>query len=285
MGETSAVEVLVDAGEVDLASGLLWAAGVTAVAEHPRADGTVCLRADVPPDGLDAVRAAVGDRWRPELVDITDDGLSAWRDHASLAPAGRRLVVRPPWVPLVGIEPGALVIEVDPGDAFGHGAHPTTRLCLAAVEAACDARPGLSALDVGCGSGVLSIAAALLGAGRVVAVDVADAAVEVTRANAARNGVEAEVDVRLVDPAPALGVFGHGGDGRFDLIVANIGADALVALAPALLGALAPGGRIVVSGLLDPPRADVAPAYAPLALEVDTRLDGWTALTLAPASS
>jgi ribosomal protein L11 methyltransferase len=282
MGTATAVEVVVDGDDVDLASGLLWAAGVTAVAEHPRADGSVCLRADVPPGGFDAVRAAVGDRWTPELVDITDDGLSAWRDHATLAPAGRRLVVRPPWVPLVGVDPGALVVEVDPGDAFGHGAHPTTRLCLAALEAACDARPGSSVLDVGCGSGVLSIAAALLGAGRVVACDVAPEAVEATRANAARNGVGAQIDVRLVDPVPpldALGV-GDGGDGRFDLVVANIGADALVALAPVLLAALATDGRIVVSGLLDPPRPDVAEAFVPLVVEVDARHDGWTALTL-----
>ena len=292
MGETSAVEVVVDAGEVDLASGLLWAAGVTAVAEHPRADGSVCLRADVPPDGLGAVQAAVGDRWTPELVDITDDGLSAWRDHATVAPAGRRLVVRPPWVPLVGVEPGSLVIEVDPGDAFGHGGHPTTRLCLAALEAACDERPGLSVLDVGCGSGVLSIAAALLGAGRVVAVDVDPAAIEATLANAARNDVVDLIQARLVDPAdpPGAGEAGAaaGGPaeasrtqgGPFDLVVANIGADALVALAPALLADLAPGGTLVLSGLLDPPRPDVAPAYAPLAVVADPRLDGWTALTL-----
>lgn len=283
MGATSAVEVVVDAGDVDLASGLLWAAGVTAVAEHPRADGSVCLRADVPPDGLGAVRAAVGDRWAPELVDITDDGLSAWRDHASLAPAGRRLVVRPPWVPVVGVDPGWLVIEVDPGAAFGHGAHPTTRLCLAAVEASCDERPGLRVLDVGCGSGVLSIAAALLGADRVVAVDVAEEAVEVTRANAARNGVEDRVDVRVVHPEPSPGVLGEESfeGGAFDLVVANIGGDALIALAPTLLAALGPAGRIVVSGLLDPPRPDVAAAYAPLAVVADVRLDGWTALTFA----
>lgn len=279
---SSAVEVVVGAEEVDLASGLLWGAGVTAVAEHPQPGGRVRLRADLPDGGVAAVGAALGGRWDVVAVDVADDGLDAWREHARVVTAGRRLVVRPPWVPLGEVGPAAVVLEIDPGRTFGHGAHPTTRLCLVAVEELLDARPGAAVLDVGCGSGVLAVAAARLGAGPVVAVDIDPAAVEATGANAAANGVADRVEIHLVG-APgsrAVECIGPALLGSFDVVVANIGAAALVALAPDLVGRVAPGAAVVFSGFLDPPPPEVGEACAPLVVADVRCLDGWSALVL-----
>lgn len=274
------VEVDVADDEVDLASGLLWSAGVTAVAEHPADAGGTRLRAALPDGGVSAVEGAIEGRWSVRVVDVTDDGLDAWRAHAQVVTVGPRLVVRPPWVPLGPLVPGAVVVEVDPGAAFGHGAHPTTRLCLAAVEAMLAARPGITVLDVGCGSGVLAVAAAALGAERVVAVDVDPVAIDVTRENAARNGVEAVVDARLVAAEDADDPL-RGAPGRADLVVANIGAGALRALAPHLRARVEVDGRLVLSGLLDPPAPEVVAAHAPLVEVGRATEDGWVALTLA----
>lgn len=283
---SSAVEVVVGADEADLASGLLWEADVSAVAEHAEGDGRVRLRADVPPGGIEAVRSALGDRWPVTEVRV-DDGLDTWREHAVAVRAGRRLVVRPPWVPLGEVGPEDVVVEVDPGAAFGHGAHPTTRLCLAALEAELEVRPGGAVLDVGSGSGVLAVAAARLGAARVVAVDIDPAAVAATRANAAANGVADRIEASSVGPPggraggqdPPVGSLASL-PGPFDVVVANIGAATLVALASDLVGLVAPGGVAVLSGLLDPPPPEVGAAHAPLAVAGVPSLDGWSALVL-----
>lgn len=292
------------AAEVDLASGLLWGAGVTAVAEHPEGEGRVRLRADVPAGGVAAVQVLLGDRWPVAAVDVADDGLDTWRDHAQTVTAGRRLVVRPPWVPLGDVAGDAVVLEIDPGRSFGHGAHPTTLLCLAAVEELVESHPDAAVLDIGCGSGVLAVAAARLGARRVVAVDIDEAAIAATRDNAARNGAAEQVEVVLVPAAsrevgPEVDLNGpdavdgspgeSGGasadslaavGGTFDVVVANIGARALVDLAPALRAHLAGGGTLVLSGLLDPPPPEVADAFAPLTVVDVRRRDGWAALLL-----
>lgn len=266
--------------EVDLASGLLWGAGVSAVAEHPHGPGRVRLRTDVPDGGAAAIEGALGGRWAVRVVEVADDGLDAWRAHAEAVAVGRRLVVRPPWVPLGPQAPGVAVLEIDPGPTFGHGAHPTTRLCLAIVEELLDGPSSArSVLDVGCGSGVLAVAAAALGATEVVAVDVSPEAVEATRANADRNDVGGVVDVRLVEGEDGTDPL-RPASGRWDLVVANIGARALVALAPHLRERLAPGGHLALSGVLDPPPAEVAVAFAPLVVVDHRTLDGWSALVL-----
>lgn len=265
------VEIVVPASEVDLASGLLWTAGVAAVAEHPRPDGSVLLRVDAPDGGGAAVRDAIAGRWPVAEVDI-DDGLDVWRQHATATRVGR-VVVLPPWLPPPEVAPDDVVVTVDPGRSFGHGAHPTTVLCLEAVTAAVDAG-ARTVLDVGCGSGVLAIAAARLGAERVHAVDIDDVAAAVTLANAAANQLTATVTAEVA-PTPDRWA-GHSAD----LVVANIGAETLRALGPALVGSIAPGGTLVVSGLLDPPPDDLVQAFAPLRIVADSRLDGWTALTL-----
>lgn len=151
----------------------------------------------------------------------------------------------------------ALVIRVDPGLAFGTGSHATTRLMLRFLERVM--RGGEQVLDYGCGSGILAIAAAKLGARHVDAVDIDPLAIEVTRQNARANAVQVSAHLPEVDPL-----------GRYDVLVANILAQPLIELAPRLAAAAKPGARLALAGLLEAQAEEVARAYAPqfeLALE------------------
>jgi len=237
------------------------------------------LRTDLPPGGADAVRATVGHLVEVHERTIDDDGLDAWRDHAEVVVAGERLVVRPPWVPidLDALPPDPVIVSIDPARSWGHGAHPTTRLCLAEVERACRERVGMSVVDLGCGSGVLGIAAARLGATHVHAYDTDPAAVAATLDNARRNQVHDRVDAHQVpDPAePLADLVGH-----HDLIVANIGAAALVGLARTILDHVGNDGEVVLSGLLDPVDPGVLAAFDPWRAVRSTTLDGWVAIVL-----
>jgi ribosomal protein L11 methyltransferase len=147
-------------------------------------------------------------------------------------------------------------VVIDPGMAFGTGSHGTTALCLAALSDLLAGRPGATVLDVGTGSGLLAIAARKLGAARVAANDVDPKAVEVARENAAANGVELEI---VEAPLPGI-------PGTFDVVVANILANTLVELAPELAAKLAPGGVLLLSGLLHPQEDEVRRAYVALGL-------------------
>lgn len=162
--------------------------------------------------------------------------------------------------------PEAINIELDPGMAFGTGSHPTTRLCL---EWLCDAvTPGCSVLDYGCGSGILGIAAAKLGAGEVLGIDIDEKAVEAARDNAARNAAT----IRLQHSAVPVG-------DTFDIVVANILTNPLCVLAPAIAARVASGGRVALSGVLETQADQVIEAWAPLiALRVGATLDGWIRL-------
>jgi ribosomal protein L11 methyltransferase len=185
---------------------------------------------------------------------------------APIAIAGRLWVV-PSWC--APPDPGAVNLVLDPGLAFGTGSHPTTRLCLAWL--ATSLAGGERVLDYGCGSGILAIAAAKLGAGEVVGVDVDPQAIVASRANAAANGVAGTFTTpdELDASAPA----------RFDVLVANILANPLVLLAPALAARVREGGRIVLSGILAPQAGAVAAAYAPwFIISVWDGDDGWVAL-------
>jgi ribosomal protein L11 methyltransferase len=174
-----------------------------------------------------------------------------------------------------------VVIAMDPGMAFGTGLHPTTRLCLAGIErwaddgllsrgAAADGHARL--LDVGCGSGVLAIAAGLLGAGELVGVDTDSIAIEATLANARRNRLRRQVRAwRGTVPT---------GAGPFDLVAANLIASVLVALAPWLRDELRPGGRLLASGIFVDREGDVRSALAAAGLAILRReAEGdWVAL-------
>jgi len=197
------------------------------------------------------------------------DWQALWRQHHRPVAVGRRLLVAPPWdVPRPA---GREVLVIEPGMAFGTGQHATTRACLEAIEAAVGTGQVRSALDIGTGSGVLALALARLGVERVVALDTDPAVVPLARANLARNGA-ARVAL-LAGPLAAV-------RGRFDLVVANLLADAIVAEAGALARAVGPGGRLVVSGLVAEQLPAVRAAY-PGWRVTETRAEGaWRTLTL-----
>ena len=181
-------------------------------------------------------------RWRRARRLPEADWRDSWKRYFKPLRVGRRLVIKPSWATYT-VAAGDTVIEIDPAMAFGTGQHPTTALCLRALEERL--RPGDAALDLGCGSGILAVAAAKLGARRVLALDVDPQAVKATRENAAANGVSGIVEVRE-------GTLPEGARGqRFDLVVANIGALTLERLAGPLAEATREGGSLIVSGFLD----------------------------------
>jgi len=198
------------------------------------------------------------------------DWAEAWKAHLRVLHIGQRMVVRPSWLPYPphGDE---VVIVLDPGMAFGTGLHPTTRMCLMALEER--VRPGMRLLDLGTGSGILAIAAAKLGAGRVLALDNDPQAVAVARENVRRNGVGDRVQVAEGSLAQA--------DGDFDLVVVNILAKVIVELAGQGLGErLAQGGLLVVAGLIADQEAEVTEAFRRAGLDVVARrqMEDWVAL-------
>ena len=182
-----------------------------------------------------------------------EDWAEAWKEHYHVHRVGRRFVIKPSWRNY-SPQPGDLVLELDPGMAFGTGLHPTTQLCLLALEQHPPA--GQTVLDLGTGSGILAIGAARLGARRVLALDVDPVAVDAARANVRRNRLgrivtvaqgtlEASGQVTLTG-APAV----EPPSGPFDLVLANIIAGVIIELAPGLAAACRPGGRLVASGIL-----------------------------------
>ncbi|HWL44176.1 MAG TPA: 50S ribosomal protein L11 methyltransferase [Ilumatobacter sp.] len=266
------VELRVPAAEAELAADRLWTAGAQAVEELGGRGGTVALRSVLSDD--DAVsRTRLGELpagWELGFVDQPDAPSEAWRDHAVPIHVSPTLVVRPAWLAPLATTPGVEQVAIEPAGAFGLGDHPTTRLAAAAAERL--TRAGVSVLDVGCGTGVLAVIAALRGAAPVVAIDVAEAALEATWANAARNGVERAVDVSTTPLAEV--------DGAFDVVFANILAPTLVALADDLLRVLAPDGTLVISGVLAGAYDHVVAALHPLAVVRTDVADGWAAVEL-----
>jgi ribosomal protein L11 methyltransferase len=249
------VRVSVEMSDLDAVAGRLWLAGAYAVAEEPgQLVAGFADRADA-----QAAAELVGG----QVVDVLPGAwLDAWREFAHPVRAGR-IVVVPAWIDPPATGPGDIVLDIDPGHVFGHGGHPTTRLLLEELDRRITG--GEAVLDVGTGSGVLAVAAARLGAGRVVGIDIEPECVPVTLANAARAGVTVEVST-----TPLAEV-----TGTFDIVVANIGADVLKELAPLLQ---ARGRTLLLSGLLVDRTDDVAGAYAGTATA--STLDGWAALTV-----
>lgn len=182
-------------------------------------------------------------------------------------PVGERLWIVPSWHDVPAQVAGdAVVIRLDPGLAFGTGSHPTTHLCLEWL--AQNLATGRGVLDYGCGSGILAIAARKLGAGTVVGVDIDPQAVQSTLDNAEANQVE--LHACLPDALP---------EGRYPMVVANILSNPLKVLAPMLCDRVAPGGHLVLSGVLERQADEVAAAYAPwLAMSVWQARDGWVCL-------
>lgn len=198
------------------------------------------------------------------------DWANAWKDHFFVHRIGERIVIKPTWREHVA-GPNDVMVILDPGMAFGTGLHPSTRLCLEALEDL--VRDGDRVLDVGTGSGILSIAAAGLGAASVLAVDVDPVAVDAARANVAVNHLEHVVTVREGGAADAALE-------PFDLVVANIIARVIVEHAAPLAAAVRPGGLLIVSGILLERAAEVSAALSEHGVDTEEpRQEGdWCAL-------
>jgi ribosomal protein L11 methyltransferase len=175
-----------------------------------------------------------------------------------------RLWIVPSWH--TAPDPAAINLELDPGLAFGTGSHPTTRLCLEWLCAKISR--GDTLMDYGCGSGVLALAGAKLGASEVVGVDIDERALEAAAGNAARN----RVALRLIHSRQALSE-------QFDIVVANILTNPLCVLAPLIASRIRPGGRLALSGVLEDQAEQVIAAYAPhIDLSLGATLEGWARL-------
>ena len=210
-----------------------------------------------------------GDLPEHQIERIEDqDWERSWMDNFQPMRFGQRLWIVPSWHEAP--EPQAVNLLLDPGLAFGTGTHPTTSLCLQWLDG--QALDGCSVLDFGCGSGILAIAALLLGAERAVGTDIDPQALEASRDNASRNGIAAErFPLYLPGDMPA---------GTYDVVVANILAGPLVQLAPTISAHVRPGGRLVLSGILAEQAEEVRAAYAEL-FELDPTAvqDGWVRIS------
>lgn len=252
--------VTVEPHEAELASDALWGLGVVAVEER-QVDGHVELWTSL------GEAEAVDLPWPTRFVEVDETVADTWRQFAVPIWVEDDLVVRPAWVPFEAPD-DVLVLSIEPGATFGMGDHPTTRLTLAAARQW--TMPGTRVLDVGCGSGVLAIGTLVFGAVSAMGIDIAPAAVPITQNNAAANGVQVDVSTTPLEEV----------DGQFELVLANILAPALVALAPHLQRVLVPGGTLVISGILEDAHAHVLDALQPLRVIRTDTLDGWVAVSL-----
>ncbi len=183
---------------------------------------------------------------------------------------GKNIWVVPSWHEAP--DPSALILELDPGLAFGTGSHPTTRLCMEWLEA--HPAPGKTVLDYGCGSGILAMVARKLGATPVAGVDIDTQAIDSARANAERNQV-ADIEFYVPDEFAKSSY----ADAKFDVVVANILSSPLKLMAPMLSSRVADGGALVLSGVLARQADEVAAAYAPfIKMSVWAEHEGWVAL-------
>ena len=239
------VEVVVDdPAAAEIVADLLFASGASAVSELDAGSGRTAVVADLLPD---AVRELMGAGHDVRLLAVDPEWTAAWQAHAGVVEVGEQLAIRPDWVDADGTDAGRTEVVLDAANAFGSGSHATTRLCLAAMEDLVAELPaGSSVLDVGCGTGVLGVAALLLGAGSLVAVDIEPDAVAATRRTAGLNDVSDRL-VEVSDRSVAMVVEEHG---PFDLVLANLLIPIVEDLGTDLVAALAPGGSLVVSGLL-----------------------------------
>jgi ribosomal protein L11 methyltransferase len=271
----------------------LWEQGALGVIEEETAGSPPRLRAffsqTASPsallaavNGYRASLGALGFAVEPdgaEVAPLLDEAwASAWQQSFPAREVGRRLLVLPPW--LDGTAPGRarvsgdrLTVVIEPGRAFGTGHHGTTEGCLILLEEALAATPGAVVLDIGTGTGILAIAALRLGAPRALAIDVDPDAVAAARVNAARNGC-AGLTVRLAEPQDVAE--------RFPVVLANLLTHTHLALAPHYARLVAPGGRLVLGGMLEDEDGRVSRALATAGFAPRSRLalEGWASLLL-----
>ena len=211
-----------------------------------------------------------------------DDWAHAWKKFYKPLRVGRRVLLKPVWEE-VESQADDIVVELDPGMAFGTGMHPTTRLCIAALEKAI--KPGHALLDVGTGSGILSIVGAKLGATPIVATDIDSVALRVTRENVELNGLGVLLGAELRIEAGSVPAYMAG---RFPLVVANILAEVIIKLFDSAYGnvplaePLAPGGQMILSGIIETKAERVIEAAQRHGLTLIERLQesDWVALVM-----
>lgn len=233
---------------------------VTLVASFPTREAAEAALRELAPALSPRYEEIVGDAWR-----------DAWKEHFRPFAIAPGLVVRPPWE-AYDAKPGERVLELEPGRAFGTGLHETTRLVAQAIQEHAAEVQDEAVLDVGCGSGILALVALALGAGRAVAVDVDPEAIDVTRENAARNGMAARVESSTT-PLEAIAT-------TAPLVLANIEARALIPMAPELSQRVAPGGLLLLSGILVSQRDEVRAAYPDMDVEDAPAMGEWVLLAL-----
>ncbi|HEU4409721.1 MAG TPA: 50S ribosomal protein L11 methyltransferase [Polyangiaceae bacterium] len=267
--------------ESDDVSALLFELGATGVEQRDR---TTFVRPDDPDavmlvasfEGKPEAEAALGEldaSYNPRLQELVGDAWrDAWKAHYRPFALTPRLVIRPPWEAAPPPAEGVHVLELEPGRAFGTGLHATTSLVAKELDRREAELAGRPLLDVGTGSGILSFCALTLGASRAVGLDIDADSIAIARENAARNGLEGRVDFSTRDVAALAGAF--------PVVVANIETHVLVPLAAALRARLAPGGLLVLSGVLTRQEDEIVAAYAGLAVESLTREGEWSCLAL-----
>ena len=185
-----------------------------------------------------------------EIKDLdSSDWENAWKAHFNLLKVSARLVIKPPWINYVA-KPEEVVIELDPGMAFGTGYHPTTKMCLVALDEI--VRPGMEILDLGTGSGILAIAAARLGASSVLAMDIDPTAVKTAKRNFKAMDLKGHVRLARGTLPNSLAQEGH-----FDLAVANISAKTIGINAQNLYLTLKPGGTLIASGFIEDQQREI----------------------------
>jgi len=202
----------------------------------------------------------VGDAWR-----------DAWKEHYRPFAIAPGVIVRPPWEAYEA-KANEKVLELEPGRAFGTGLHETTRLVARAIAEHASELPGVTILDIGCGSGVLALIALSLGAKDAVAVDIDAESIEVTKENAERNNLADRVDASTTDIADVKLVS--------PVVLANIEAKVLIPLADEIARHVAPGGLLFLSGILVPQRDEVRAAYKDFELLSSPSMGEWTLLAL-----
>jgi ribosomal protein L11 methyltransferase len=284
------VTLAAQAGETaEVITNRLWELGAVGVVEEAVSSGAT-LRAFFPPDAQPAALTVAFCEYLDDLTALEAPGVpadfvvaplpaepwaDAWRAHFRPIPVGRRLLVCPPWdAPPRPLEGERVVVLIEPGRAFGTGGHGSTRSCLELLERALADGRVPHALDAGCGSGVLAIAAARLGVARVDAIDLDPDAVAATAENARRNGVEGDVRASLASIETWTAAA--------PLVVANLLAAAHLTLAPRLVSLVSPGGRLIAGGLLSAEVPAVAGVFAASGcwLVELAEHEGWASLLL-----
>ena len=228
-------------------------------------------------EAKDLLSGIAGAAFKEEETGDDSEWLYKWQEYFKPSKVGERIVVKPGWEDYEAAE-GELVIEMDPGMAFGSGLHETTSMCIKALEedlggAYDPSRYPIKVLDVGTGTGILAMAAVLLGADEALGIDIDDEAVRVANENIAKNGLEGRISIKK-------GNLMDGIDYEPDIIVANLMADLVVMLSPAAAAQLRPGGLYITSGILDIKEEIVKKAIEDAGFDIiDVLADGeWRAI-------